>query len=145
MAKLAKYEIQLTDFKPVNHDNVRWLKDQDFHYMNEFWNMDIETWNGAKKEGYTYCAVIEDDKIISLAAVWKYSQDKWEAAAVNTRKNYENKGLAKQAVSFVTDYIFKGNKIPTLTTGEDNIPMRKVAETIGYKLKEMKDRPYDFL
>jgi RimJ/RimL family protein N-acetyltransferase len=151
MAKHAKYEIQLADFTPVAYDNVRWLNEDDFHYMNEFCNMDIETWSGGKKEGFTYCAVIEDDKIVSLAAVWKYSQDKWETAAANTRKNYENRGLAKRVVSFSTDYIFKQNKIPTLTTGEDNIPMRKVAESIGFKLKELKelkelkDKLYDFL
>lgn len=143
MGKYAKYEIQLEYFMPVNCNKVRWLNEDDFHYMNEFCNMNIETWNGAKKEGYTYCAIIEDDKIISLAAVWKYSTDKWETAAVNTRKNHENRGLAKQVVSFITDYILSQNKIPTLTTGENNIPMRKVAETIGFKLKEMKDKPFN--
>ncbi len=62
--------------------------------------MSLETWNGAKKEGFTYCAIIEDNKIISLAAVWKYSQNKWEVAAVNTRKGFENRGLAKNVKEF---------------------------------------------
>jgi hypothetical protein len=38
--------------------------------------------------------------------------------------------------SFVTDYILSQNKIPILTTREDNIPMRKVAERIGFRLVE---------
>jgi hypothetical protein len=88
-----------------------------------------------EEDGYTYCAVIEDEKIIAVAAVWKYSSGQWEAAAVNTRAGFENRGLAKQVVSFVTSYILSQDKIPTLTTGEDNIPMRKVAEAIGYKLR----------
>lgn len=49
MGKHAKYEIQFEDFKPVNFDKVRWLKEEDFHYMNEFCGMILETWNSAKK------------------------------------------------------------------------------------------------
>lgn len=142
MNKFAKYEIGPSEFSPVNYDNVRWLSQDDFRYMYEFCNMSLETWNGAKEAGYTYCAVIEDDKTISIAAVWKYSPDKWEAAAVNTRKGYENMGFAKQVVSFVTDYILSQNKIPTLTTCENNIPMRRVAEKLGFKLMEIRERAY---
>lgn len=136
VGKYIKYDIQLANFKPVFSGKVRWLGEDDFRYMNEFWNMSLETWNGAKEAGYTYCSIIEDDKIVSVAAFWKYSQDRWEAAAVNTRNGFENRGLAKQVVSFVTNYILIQNKIPTLTTREDNIPMRKIAEALGFKQKE---------
>ncbi|SFQ35841.1 hypothetical protein [Caldicoprobacter faecalis] len=63
MAKYVKYEMQPVEFKPVNYSQVRWLNQDDFHYMNEFFNMSIETWNEAKEQGYTYCAIIEEAKI----------------------------------------------------------------------------------
>lgn len=133
MGNNIKYTINSSLFKPVDFGQVRWLLADDFHYMHEFWNMSLQDWNEAKEEGYTYCAFIEDEKIVSLAAVWKYSKEKWEVAAVNTRKNYENLGLAKKVVSFVTNYILSNNKIPTLTTDKDNIAMQKVAEKVGFK------------
>lgn len=136
MNKDVKFDMRPSEFKPVACERVRWLADADFSYMNEFWNMDLETWNGAKEAGFTYCAIIEDNKILSVAAVWKYSEKKWEAAAVNTRKGYENRGLAKQVVSFVTAYILKQEKTPTLTTGEGNEAMRSVAVSLGYRLIE---------
>ncbi|MDF2543697.1 MAG: acetyltransferase [Herbinix sp.] len=134
MRNYVKYTVQLSDFKPVSFKKVRWLNDDDYHYMNELWDMSYETWNEARNDGFTYCAVLEDNKIISVAAVWRYSQDKWEVAAVNTRENFENRGLAKMTVSCVADYILNQNRIPTLTTGEDNIPMRRVAEAVGFHL-----------
>lgn len=130
----VKYELKKKDFRPVAFERVRWLEDKDYHYMRDYAKFSRELWNSAKKEGYTYCAVIEEEKIIAMAAVWKYSEDKWEAAAVSTRKGYENKGLCKQAVSFVSDHILSEGKTATLTTAQDNLPMRKVAEALGYRL-----------
>ena len=132
MSKNIKFTTDLSLFKPENHKGVRWLNNEDYHYMNDFWNISLDTWNEAKEKDVTYCAIIEEGKIISVAAVWKYSEDKWEVAAVNTREGFENRGFGKKVVSFVTEYILSCNKIPTLTTGEKNTVMQKVAEKVGF-------------
>ena len=138
----VKYEMEMSNFKPVNYKNVRWLRKDENYLMKEFWNMTDETWNASEIAGYTYCAVVEDDRILSVAAVWKYSDESWEVAAVNTGKGYENRGLAKQVVSFVTEYILKSGRKVTLTTDKENKAMRKVAEDLGFEPKEFSKYAY---
>jgi hypothetical protein len=50
--------------------------------MKEFWNMNQDDWNKARELGYTYCAIIVENRIASVAAVWKYSEEKSRAYEV---------------------------------------------------------------
>lgn len=133
MGKYIRYVMRQQDFRPVNFERVRWLNEKDYPCMRELYGMSMDEWNNARQDGYTYCAVLEEGKIITIAACWKYSEDKWEVAVVATRNGYENRGLAKQAVSFVADYILSRRKTPTLTTRTDNGRMRKAAEATGFR------------
>lgn len=139
---IAKYIMTKENFRPFLLEGIRWLVlEGDFELMKEFWNMNQDDWNKARELGYTYCAIIVENRIASVAAVWKYSEEKWEVAAVNTRAEFLNRGFAKRVVSFATEYVIANNKTPTISTDANNMAMRKVAESIGYHLHEIETKP----
>jgi len=135
--RITKYTLEPEHFKPQGYREVRWLSDEDFKFVEEFWNMSFEDWKMAKKLNYKYCAIILENKIVSIAAAWKCSEENWEVAAVNTRSEFSNQGLAKRVVSFVTDHILNNRRKPTVSIREDNYRMKRVAESIGYRLSEI--------
>lgn len=127
-------------FKPVAYDMVRWLdQDKDFQLFRDM-NMNPsvepitrEEWDDAHKQGYHFCAIIKDNRIVACAAVWKYSESSWEVAAVGTKKEFRCRGYAKAVCSFVTSYILNNGRQATCHTEENNIPMIKVLESLNFK------------
>ena len=127
------------DLTSLNCSSVRWLdRDADFELAREFWlalqqELTYPEWVEAHVLGYTYAAIVEEGKVISCAAVWRYSEQAWEVAAVVTRDGYRRRGYAKQVVAFVTAYILRNGRLATCTTHDDNTAMIATAKSVGFK------------
>lgn len=132
-------------FRPVDHYNVRWLDwEADFALSQEFWQaagspLAYVDWLAAREASYTYCAIVQADKAVALAAVWRYSERAWEVAAVRTREGYRRRGLGKAVVSFVTQHILDQGRLATCATREDNVAMRKTMEAVGFVYHDTAD------
>ncbi len=90
-------------------------------------------WEEAHEQGYRYCAIVEDGEIAALGAVWRYSEDRWEVAAVGTKPNLRRRGYAKRIVSLAVAHILACGRIATCTTERGNIAMIRAAESVGFK------------
>lgn len=139
--KHVKYVCEKSMFKPVDFSNVRWADDEsDYEPMREFISdfgndLFVTDWLSHASRGYTFCAVFNDDKISSRAAILKHTDTAWEVAAVATRKAVRNQGFAKQVVSYITEHILRSGRVAILNTAEDNIAMRKTVESLGFILE----------
>jgi hypothetical protein len=54
-----------------------------------------EDWEQNRAEGFRYCAIVEQEAIAALAAVWTYSPTHWEVAAVSTAPAFRKMGYGK--------------------------------------------------
>jgi predicted GNAT family acetyltransferase len=128
------------DFRPPEVGAVRWLeRDADYTLARDLWatrgqGLSEADWCEAHDLGYTYAAIVEDGKIIACTAVWRYSEQSWEVAAVMTREGYRRHGYAKQVVAFVTAYILQQGHRPTCTTQDDNVAMLATARSVGFQV-----------
>ncbi|MHB0999270.1 MAG: GNAT family N-acetyltransferase [Armatimonadota bacterium] len=136
------YKCTAETFRPFTLKyQVRWLDgDNDIHLAHELWKMsipDIESfrmmWNDWRDQGYQFCAIVEEGKIIARAAIWRYSDAAWELAAVLVREEqYYMQGYGKSICSFVTKAILDVGRIATCHTDIRNIAMQRTAESMGY-------------
>ena len=76
--------------------------------------------------------ILDNGKIVSRAAIWKYSPTAWEVAAVSTSPEHRGKGYGEMLVSHCTAIILRNGKIATFTTNDQNITMRKLIEKAGF-------------
>lgn len=135
------YTCSPDSFRPRTRHAVRWLNPYtDYELASAYWDLrpdnhlSRETWLEAHEMGYSYAAVVEEGKIIATAAVWRYSEEAWELAAVSTLDPASRrKGYAKSVCSFVTKYILETHHVATVSAGADNIAMQRTAESIGYR------------
>lgn len=114
---------------------VRWLDvEADYPLARDFWAFPIspEDWRGFRDEGYQYCAVVEDQRIISIAAVWRYSDHAWELAAVSTAPEFRRCGYGQSVASFVTAAILSQGCRATCLTAADNVAMQRTAQSVGF-------------
>ena len=127
-------------FTPIQLHPVRWLDwDDDVDLLAttpSTGDGSREDWLGARKRGFTYCAVVEDDRAIARAAVWTYSDERWEVVAVWTQPDRRDRGMAKSTVSFVAAGIFEAGRTPTLHTQPTNLAMLRVANAVGFTIGE---------
>ena len=122
-------------FRPCQPHAVRWLDvEADYPLARAFWTIPIssEDWRGFRDEGYQYCAVTDDKKIISIAAVWRYSDAAWELAAVSTLPEFRRRGYGQSVASFVTAAILGQSRRATCLTAADNVAMQQTAKSVGY-------------
>ncbi len=91
-------------------------------------------WVEAHNLEYTYAAIVEDCRIISCAAVWRYSEEAWEVAAVITREGYRRRGYSKRMAAFVTRHILQNGRRATCTTNDDNAAMLATAKSVGFRV-----------
>lgn len=128
------------DFTPPEIDAVRWLaRETDYALARELWatrgqELSEADWCDAHDLGYTYAGIIVEGKLVACAAVWRYSEQAWEVAAVMTREGYRRRGYSKQVVAFVTAYILQQGRRPTCTTSDDNIAMLATARSVGFRV-----------
>ena len=127
-------------FRPCYDSRVRWFDwSADFPLMQQAWaesgsTLTYEDWLSFRDSGYTYCGIIENGVVASIAAVWTYSESAWEVAAVATMPSYRRQGLATAVVSFVTEHILKHGRLATCHTRHDNTAMRRTAEGVGFRV-----------
>ena len=129
----------LTDFRPAPTSRVRWLDwEQDFALAQAYWPpqfpLTLEIWAEARDLGYHYCVVVEDGQIASIAAEYRCADDAWMVAAVSTAPAFQQRGYAKAVVSFVTQGILDAGRIAFCQTRQDNIPMMRTAESVGFHI-----------
>lgn len=135
---MTKFACTNDTFRPAPHDGVRWLDvERDFCLARDLWakhgqTISLDDWNGFHAAGYRYCAIIKDQAIAAKAAVWRYSEDAWEVAAVSTEPEYRRQGLGKAVVAFVTACIIQSGRVATCTTEPENVAMRRTAESVGF-------------
>jgi len=127
------------DFRLVATSRVRWLDwEQDFALVQAYWPPQFpltpEIWAEARDLGYHYCAVVEDGQIASIAAEYRCADDAWMVAAVSTAPAFQRRGYAKAVVSFVTHGILDARRIAFCQTRQDNIPMIRTAESVGFHI-----------
>lgn len=72
-------------FRPTDCSRVRWLDwENDYPLARAYWSQDPplaqEDWEQNHADGFRYCAIVEQEAIAALAAVWMYSQTHWEVA-----------------------------------------------------------------
>jgi GNAT superfamily N-acetyltransferase len=139
---MVRYECTPQSFRPgvrlpgVRYA-VRWLNwDRDFSLAQAMWPeafpLTRATWDEARALGHRYCGAIEQGRIRAIAAVWRYSETAWEAAAVRTLPEARRQGYAQAVISFVTAHILDAGKWATCTTGEENVAMQRTAESVGF-------------
>ena len=117
---------------------VRWLSQNELEIFNAHLtlcdqrNLSQTIWDSIYDEGTMYCLLFVDNFPVARACVEKYSADAWEVADVRVVKSFRNKGLAFDVCSFVLRYILEQGKTATIRTEEDNYPMQKVIDKLGF-------------
>ena len=76
---------------------------------------------------------MQDDKIVSCAGVWRYSDEAWEVAAVGTLDGFCHKGHTKRIGAFVAAYILASGRLATCSTDDGNIAMIATAKRVGFQ------------
>ncbi len=133
--KYVNLECVRETFRRDDSFSVRWLDwAEDYGLARDFWFIPIsrEDWLGFRDEGYEYAAALDGGGIVSLAAVWRYSEPAWEAAGVATRPDARQRGHGRAVVSFVTAAILAAGRRATCLTAADNLAMQRTAQSVGY-------------
>ena len=118
--------------------NIRWLSVNDLNIFNEHLflcgqrSLDQSEWDEIYNEGTQCCVLFVDSVPAARACVEKYSADAWEVADVRVARPFRNRGLAFNVCSGVLQYILDHGKIATIRTEEDNTPMQRVIEKLGF-------------
>jgi predicted GNAT family acetyltransferase len=76
--------------------------------------------------------VMIDEKIVARAIVWNYEDQISEIGAIHVKPEYRKQGLGTQLVSCCTGHVLMNGRVATGITTEENIPMRKTFEKIGF-------------
>src|SRR5712691_10073231 len=132
-------------FRPSDYSHVRWLDwENDYPLARAYWPQDPpssrEDWEQNRADGFRYCAIVEQEAIAALAAVWTYSQTHWEVAAVRTAPVSRLRGYGKAVVCFVTAHILEQGRKATILTDSTNVAMFKTAESVGFYRSDERGR-----
>jgi len=136
---MVSFSCTRSTFVPVDTHRVQWLqKDVDYGLARDYWQnsrspLTHPTWIMAHSIGYQYAAILDQEQVISLAGVWRFSDSAWDVAAVSTLEPFQRQGFAKQVVSFVTAYILDANHLATCSTGDTNLAMIATARSVGFQ------------
>ena len=128
-------------FQPVREYDVRWLDwDHDYELAATAFptkGLSRADWLAVREIGFTYCAVVEGERALSRAAVWRgvpYGDHGWEVAAVWTCEDRRGRGLARSTVSFVTECVIANDRVATLHTPPTNAAMLRAARSVGFEV-----------
>lgn len=124
---------------PVDSSGVRWLDpNADCERAIAYWAelghvLRQGTWLQAHGHGYRYAGLVRCERVLSCSAVWRFSEECWELAAVTTLESHRRRGYAKQTASFVTAHILEEGRSASCSTNDDNMAMIATAESVGYR------------
>ena len=126
-------------FRPAPSADVRWLvEEKDYGLAAESWrrggySLSAEEWHKANQElGFRYAALIQNQAVVSIAALIPYSSFAWEVGAIATDEPFQGRGYAKRVVSFVTAAILAEVPTATCTTRDTNEAMIRTAIGVGF-------------
>lgn len=126
--------------KRISQDetDIRWLSREDIQIFNRHLLMcgqkpiSQDTWNQICDNDTLYCLLFVNGLPVARACVERYSETVWEVADVRVAKSYRNNGFAFKVCLFVLNYILEHNKTAAIRTENDNYPMQKVIEKLGF-------------
>jgi RimJ/RimL family protein N-acetyltransferase len=130
-------------FTPRPSDGARWWEVEDYDAARDahegmwpgvtFWSE--EEWRQFHAEGCRHADLLVDGHAVSTAGLWPRTDEEWGPIAVSTAPDHRNKGYCKALISFVTQAVLDAGKRAVIVTRDDNAPMRRVAEALGYRLR----------
>lgn len=124
-------------FRSSDCSRVRWLDwENDYPLARAYWPQDPplsrEDWEQNRADGFRYCAIVEQEAIAALAAVWTYLETHWEVAAVSTAPASRRRGYGKAVICFVAAHILEQGRKATILPDSTNVAMLKTAENAGF-------------
>jgi RimJ/RimL family protein N-acetyltransferase len=125
-------------FRPDLRHPVRWIGvEADYARVRAYWPDELprEEWYSFADMGYTYAAVLEQDVIVAMGAVWHWSEVAWEAAAISTAESHRQRGYAAAIMTFLTQHILDSGRLATCGTAVNNIAMQRTMLHVGYQPK----------
>lgn len=102
-------------------------------YFNEA-NREMKAFFENEPGDWTDYVIMENDIIVSRAAIWRYSNDVWEVAGVSTRPDCQGKGYGSAVVRSCAAKIIESGKKASCTTGDNNTAMINTALKVGFKI-----------
>ncbi len=124
--------------QPADLWAVRWLTEDDAEAFAEPFQKGLErgwTLEGFRQlqdAGYSYCGILIDGRLCSMAGLRKRVPDVWEVMAVCTKEEYRRRGMARSVVYFIANYILQHVEVASYTSREMNIASIRTAQSIGY-------------
>jgi hypothetical protein len=129
-----------SDFLPATTPaQVRWLDPlHEYDLACAYWQqfqiaLPPETWLKAHDYGYQYAAHFEEGQVLSLAALWRFSERVWEVAAFSTLAAHRPYTCSKAVASFVTRHILESGRWATFSANDDNNVMIATAQSLGFR------------
>lgn len=126
--------------RPENIYNARWITKEDSKAFAEPFskNQDhgwtLEEFCDLMSQGYSYCGIFIEERLNSIAGLWKRENDVWEVIAVGTREEYRCQGMAKSVVYFIADHILQHVSVASYTANIKNIASIRTAQSVGFQL-----------
>ncbi|MBM3238313.1 GNAT family N-acetyltransferase [Candidatus Poribacteria bacterium] len=126
-----------TLLKPISTEGVRWLTAGDLPLIQAYWWADVEPWTleewcDLAAQGYRYCGLIIDGKLVSMCGVEERNATEWEVIAVGTRPDCRRRGYARQVVAFAAQSIVAAGRVATYTARSTNVASQRTAEAVGF-------------
>lgn len=124
--------------QPADLWAVRWLTEDDAPAFAEPFGKNLkrgwtlEEFRQLQESGYSYCGILIDGRLCSIAGLWKRAPDAWEVIAVGTKEDHRRQGMARSVVYFIADYILQNVQVASYTSRETNTASIRTAQSIGY-------------
>ena len=131
---------RLDSIKELKHDAACTVRDLDWHkdlaviqkFYARFTDAPINPDEFDQTVG-SPSAIMDGNDIISFAIPLSFREGETEIGAVATVPEQRNKGFCKALISEMALRILNNGKAATLTTEQENLPMRAAAAAIGMK------------
>lgn len=131
---------RLDSIKELKHGAACTVRDLDWHkdlaviqkFYARFTDAPINPDEFDQTVGFP-SAIMDENGIISFAIPLSFREDETEIGAVATVPEQRNKGFCKALISEMALRILNNGKAATLTTEQENLPMRAAAAAVGMK------------
>lgn len=118
--------------------DIRWLDAEDYPIFARHLELcgqapiSEEKWREICREGTVYCGLFVDGEMVARACREILSPELWEIADVRVVRNLRNRGYALEICRFVLAHILSEGKTPSIRTEDDNFPMQRVIQKLGF-------------
>jgi hypothetical protein len=124
--------------RPDNIWYARWITENDAKAFSEpfmkgqEYGWTLKEFQELQNMGYSYCGVFLNQRLCSIAGLWKRSSDVWEVIAVGTKEEYRHNGMAKSVVYFIANDILQHIDVASYTSRENNKASIHTAQSVGF-------------